>query len=306
MNGFRSLTDLGITPSYSGKVREMVDLGDRLLMVTTDRLSAFDCILPEPLPEKGQILNELSCFWLRGFEETLPTHYITAADAELPPEFARHKRNLSGRWVMVKKAERIPVECVVRGYLAGSGWGEYRRSGAIQGIELPPGLREFGQLPEPIFTPTTKEDSGHDQPIDFAELVARVGQETADQLRETSLALFRKASVFAKLKGLVLADTKFEFGRLNGALTLIDEVLTPDSSRYWTVTSYAENLVRGRAPECLDKQYVRDYLLTLNWDRNPPAPSLPPRVGAEAVRRYKLALTMLAGGARQPDWRLVK
>lgn len=302
----QSIRDLGLKPTHSGKVREMIDLGTRLFMVTTDRLSAFDCVFPHPLPGKGVVLNETSTFWLRGLEEKMPTHLLSTSESDLPIEIAKHKKSLAGRWVLVKKAERIPVECVVRRYLAGSGWSEYKKSRRILDHDLPPGLREFGELPQAIFTPTTKEDSGHDLPITRAELARRVGQETADEVERASLELFSWASAYARSKGLVLADTKFEFGRIDGVLTLIDEALTPDSSRYWTVVSHAETLVRGRAPECLDKQYVRDYLLTLDWDRTPPPPELPPRVAAEALRRYKLCYDMLSGGARQPDWRHLK
>lgn len=300
--GLRSLTDLGLKPTYAGKVREMIDLGDRFLMVTTDRLSAFDCVFAAPLPGKGPVLNETSAFWLRGMAEKIPTHLLSTSESDLPEEYQRHKKALAGRWMLVRKAERVPIECVVRGHLAGSGWTEYKRGGTVQGHELPPALREFAQLPEPIFTPTTKEDAGHDQPITRAQLSERIGRETADELERVSLELFSWAAAYARTRGLVLADTKFEFGRVDGRLILIDEVLTPDSSRYWTTTSFAETMVRGRAPESMDKQYIRDYLLTLAWDRNPPAPELPPRIAGEAVRRYRLAFEMLSGGARQPDW----
>ncbi len=304
--GFRSLSDLGLKPSYAGKVREMIDLGDRLFMIATDRISAFDCILPSPIAGKGQLLNEMSIYWLRGFEEKIPTHFLSTAETDLPAEIHRHKKSIAGRWMLVRKAERVPIECVVRGHLAGSGWTEYKRTGTVQGHELPPALREYAQLPQPIFTPTTKEDSGHDRPITRAELADRVGRELAEELEEKSLTLFAWAGAYSKQRGLVLVDTKFEFGKIGGKLALIDEVLTPDSSRYWTVASYAETMVRGRAPDSLDKQYIRDYLLGLDWDHNPPAPDLPPRVAAEAMRRYKLAFDMLSGGGRQPDWRHVK
>lgn len=297
----RSLEDLGLVPSHRGKVRETIDLGDRLLMVTTDRLSAFDCILPDPLPGKGVLLNQLSAFWLRGLSRLEPTHFLSTDLADLPAAFTSVSDHLRGRFLLARKAERVPVECVVRGYLAGGGWSEYQETGAISGERLPAGLSKFARLPEPIFTPTTKEDSGHDLPLPRAGLVARVGAETAALLERRSIDLYRRADRYARARGVVIADTKFEFGWIDGALALIDEALTPDSSRFWPIAS-AERAARGGGPpESWDKQFIRDYLLTLDWNRTPPAPALPAEVAVEALDRYRRAFDALTGGAREPD-----
>jgi phosphoribosylaminoimidazole-succinocarboxamide synthase len=279
-------------------VRETVDLGDRLFIVTTDRISAFDCVLPDGLPEKGVLLNRIAAFWFRGFQRVLPTHYLTVEEAELPAEFAAHAEALAGRWMLVRKAERVPVECVVRGYLAGSGWSEYSKSGTVCGIPLPAGLREFDRLPEPIFTPTTKAEQGHDEPLTPAQTADLVGKETAAELSRLTLEVYGRGSAYALSRGVVIADTKFEFGWIDGKLSLIDEVLTPDSSRFWPVSS----LEAGGPPDPWDKQYVRDYLKTLDWDRNPPAPALPPAVAREALARYRRAGEALTGGALAPTW----
>jgi phosphoribosylaminoimidazole-succinocarboxamide synthase len=295
---FLGLGPLGIKPWHTGKVRETIDLGDRLLIVTTDRISAFDCVLPEGLPGKGILLNQISAFWFRGFRRVLPTHFITTEEAELPREFAAHAAPLAGRWMLVHKAERIPVECVVRGYLAGSGWVEYQKSGTVCGIPLPPGLREFDRLPEPIFTPTTKAEQGHDEALTPAQTVDLVGRETAEDLARLTLETYRRGSAYALSRGVIIADTKFEFGRIDGELSLIDEVLTPDSSRFWPLASVRS----GGPPDPWDKQYVRDYLKTLAWDRTPPAPPLPPAVAEEALARYRRALEALTGGKSEPRW----
>ncbi len=295
---FQTLADLNIAVAHRGKVRETVDLGDRLLIVTTDRISAFDCILPEGLPGKGVLLNQLSAFWLRGFARLMPTHFLSTDDADLPATFQGHADRLRGRWMLVRKAERVPIECVVRGYLAGSGWPEYRESGGIAGQALPPGLEEFDRLPKPIFTPTTKEEVGHDQPLTLDEMARIVGTETARDLERQSLSIYGRGTAYARARGVIIADTKLEFGFIDGKLSLIDEVLTPDSSRFWPVHS----LEGGGPPEAWDKQYVRDYLKTLDWDRNPPAPPLPPRVAEEALARYRKAYDALVGWSREPDW----
>lgn len=295
---FLGLAPLGIKPWHCGKVRETIDLGERLLVVTTDRISAFDCVLPDGLPGKGALLNRISAFWFRGFRNLLPTHFITTDEADLPSEFAAHAAVLAGRWMLVRKAERVPVECVVRGYLAGSGWAEYQKSGTVCGLPLPPGLKEFDRLPGPIFTPTTKEEQGHDEPLTPAQTIDLVGKETADELARLTLEVYSRGSEYALARGVVIADTKFEFGRIDGKLSLIDEVLTPDSSRFWPLSS----LQAGGPPDPWDKQYVRDYLKTLDWDRNPPAPPLPPAVAREALVRYQRAYDALTGGGLEPQW----
>ncbi len=296
---FQGLAELGITPQHRGKVRETLDLGDRLLLVTTDRISAFDCVLPEGLPGKGVLLNRISAFWFRGFSKLLPTHFLSVDDADLPAEFAPHRARLSGRWMLARKAQRVPVECVVRGYLTGSGWAEYRQAGTVCGLRLAPGLKEFDRLPEPIFTPTTKAEQGHDQPLTPAETVSLVGAETARELERLSLLVYSRGSDYALRRGIIIADTKFEFGFIDGRMSLIDEVLTPDSSRFWPQAS----LAAGGPPDPWDKQYVRDYLKTLAWDRNPPAPPLPPEIAAEALARYRRSYDALTAGAAEPDWR---
>jgi phosphoribosylaminoimidazole-succinocarboxamide synthase len=298
MPAFLGLEPLGITPWHRGKVRETIDLGDRLLVVTTDRISAFDCVLPHGLPGKGGLLNRISSFWFRGFRRVLPTHFLSADEPDLPPEFAAYARALAGRWMLVRKAERVPVECVVRGYLAGSGWTEYRKSGSVCGIPLPPGLKQFDRLPAPVFTPTTKAERGHDEPLTPQQTVDLVGKETAAELARLTLEVYSRGSAYALTRGVVIADTKFEFGWIDGTLSLIDEVLTPDSSRFWSLAS----LHAGGPPDCWDKQYVRDYLATLEWDRNPPAPPLPAAVAAEALARYQRACDLLTGGAAEPRW----
>ncbi len=301
-SAFASLESLGIRPARSGKVRETLDYGDQLVLVTTDRLSAFDCILPTLLPGKGRILNELSTFWLRGCGEFLPTHFISVDAAALPAELRPHAETLAGRWMLVRKAERVSVECVVRGSLAGSGWREYQETGTLWGEPLPPGLPPFGELPIPLFTPTTKEETGHDRPIPRADLASVVGAELAQALERQSLSIFTRARAFARARGLVLADTKFEFGWIDGRLSLIDEALTPDSSRYWTVESVERAKAGEGRPLSLDKQYVRDHLLSLDWDQTPPAPALSGAIVVEALRRYRLAAETLTAGATRPTW----
>jgi phosphoribosylaminoimidazole-succinocarboxamide synthase len=298
MKAFLGLAPLGIDPWHCGKVRETIDLGERLLVVTTDRISAFDCVLPDGLPGKGALLNRISAFWFRGFRHILPTHFLTTDEADLPAEFAAHAAALAGRWMLVRKAERVPVECVVRGYLAGSGWAEYRKSGTVCGLPLPLGLKEFDRLPEPIFTPTTKAEQGHDEPLTLSQTADLVGKETADDLARLTLDVYGRGSAFALARGVVIADTKFEFGWIDEELSLIDEVLTPDSSRFWPLSS----LQAGGSPDPWDKQYVRDYLKTLDWDRNPPAPPLPEAIGREALARYQRAFDALTGGDGEPHW----
>lgn len=279
-------------PWHRGKVRDTYDLGDRLLIVATDRISAFDVVLPNGIPDKGVVLTQLSAFWFEKIEPVVPTHFIRLADGSaadglpftLPPE-------LVGRAMIVRKAQRVDVECVVRGYLAGSAWAEYRRTGRVCGIPLPEGLREAEQLPEPIFTPTTKAESGHDQPLTYAELVQMVGAEAANVLKLRSLAVYRFAWQYAIERGIIIADTKFEFGWHNGELILIDEVLTPDSSRFWPLAEYEP----GHGQPSYDKQPVRDWLEASGWDKQPPAPSLPPTVVADTAARYRRVFALLTG-----------
>jgi phosphoribosylaminoimidazole-succinocarboxamide synthase len=293
---FVSLADHGLAPTQRGKVREILDLGDQLLIITTDRISAFDCVLPSPIPGKGKLLNRISVHWFRGLEPHLPTHLITAREEEFPNDLARYRALLEDRWMLVRKADRIPVECIVRGYLAGSGMQEYESHGTVGGMRVPPGLPRYGKLPEPLFTPTTKEDVGHDQPVTHEELRNRLGADLAGALQEVSLKIYAAAEAFSRKRGLILADTKFEFGIIDNQLCLIDEVLTPDSSRYWDVASY-----EAGSPTSLDKEYVRSFLKTLDWDRNPPAPGLPDAQIAETYRRYRTVHDALGVADAPPD-----
>lgn len=282
--------ELGSTPKLrSGKVREIFDLGERLLIVATDRISAFDVILNQGIPGKGIILTQLSLFWFEQMTDLVPNHLISADVKDYPEELHEYKDLLRGRSMLVEKAEVLPIECVVRGYLAGSGWKDYRRSGEVCGIALPEGLQESEVLPEPIFTPATKEESGHDINISFEEMVNRIGREQAEQMRETSLALYDKASNYATDRGIIIADTKFEFGLVDGKFTLVDEVFTPDSSRFWPMELYEP----GRSQPSYDKQYVRDYLETLDWDKKPPAPDLPDGVVSNTREKYLEAFRLL-------------
>jgi len=281
--------DLPIPKLRSGKVREVFDLGETLLFVATDRLSAFDCILPDPIPGKGAVLNQLSAFWFQRF--TFARNHMIAPQFDLPPELAAFREQLTGRSMIVRKAEPLAVECVVRGYLAGSGWKEYQENGMICGHQLPPGLQLASPLPEPIFTPATKSESGHDINIDWAECRRIVGEEVAEQARALSLQLYTAGREHAASCGIIVGDTKFEFGLLDGELLLIDECLTPDSSRFWPADQY----VVGVSPPSFDKQFVRDYLETLAWDKTPPAPSLPPEVIEKTAAKYREAFSRLTG-----------
>jgi len=277
-----------IAPSFRGKVRDVYDLGDTLIIVASDRISAYDSILPTTIPGKGIILTTLSARWTRWLEG-IPHHIVSTDVADYPAPFNRFDRELRGRSMLVRRARRIDLECVVRGYLAGSGWKEYRESGAVCGIALPPGLRMSDKLEEPIFTPSTKADTGHDQNITIEEAGAIAGGETVRELRNLSLGMYGKAREYAARRGIIIADTKFEFGLIDGTVALIDEVLTPDSSRFWLAAEYAP----GSSPPSLDKQFVRDYLDRVGWDRNPPAPALPAEIVAKTLERYHLALELL-------------
>jgi phosphoribosylaminoimidazole-succinocarboxamide synthase len=277
-------------PLRRGKVRDVYDLGDELVIVATDRISAFDWVLPSGIPDKGRILTQLTLFWLDFLG--VPNHLICTELKDMGPAFVDQRDVLTGRTMLVKKAEVVPVECVARGYLAGSGWKDYLRTGAVCGVPLPGGLKESQQLPEPIFTPATKEESGHDINISFDEMSQRVGKDTANTLRERTLAIYSKARDYAASRGLLIADTKFEFGRLpNGELILIDEVLTPDSSRFWP----ADQHQIGMSPPSFDKQFVRNWLETTTWDKNSPPPPLPEEIIAKTRAKYVEAYERLTG-----------
>jgi len=279
-----STRELGLKPDLAGKVRDIFDLGDRLLIVSTDRVSAYDVILPNALAGKGVLLTQITLGWYEYFADSLRTHFISAELSDYPPPFDRHAA-LAGRSMLVAKAERYDVECVVRGYLSGSGWREYGRDGRVCGVGLPAGLLESAELPQPIFTPATKADSGHDENISFEEMCKIVPRSAAEQLRDTSIRIYTRARDYARERGIILADTKFEFGSIDGEITLIDEMLTPDSSRFWPAAKYAP----GRAQESFDKQFVRDYLDHIGWDHSPPAPELTPEVVERTVARYREA-----------------
>jgi phosphoribosylaminoimidazole-succinocarboxamide synthase len=279
-------------PVRRGKVRDVYDLGDQLLIVATDRISAFDCVMPNGIPGKGKILTALSLSWFEKFKDQFPNHLIATVVTDYPPALWEFAPQIAGRSMLVKKADVIPIECVARGYLAGSGWKEYLASQTVCGIPLPQGLTQCQQLPTPIFTPATKEESGHDINIGFAETSRRIGVETATILRERTLGLYRLAAQHALERGVIIADTKFEFGQLpDGQIILIDEVLTPDSSRFWPAEKYEP----GRDQESFDKQFVRNYLESLDWNKTPPAPALPPDVVEGTRRRYLQAYQLLSG-----------
>nr|WP_202900335.1 phosphoribosylaminoimidazolesuccinocarboxamide synthase [Pseudacidobacterium ailaaui] len=275
-----------------GKVRDLYSVGEYLLLVATDRISAFDHVLATGIPGKGKVLTQISLFWFDFLKDIVPNHLITADVDEYPRELAGYKEELRGRSMLVKRAQMFPVECVVRGYLSGSGWKDYQATGAVCGIRLPSGLRESDKLPEPIFTPATKSLHGkHDENISFDEMVALVGARTAERLRDLSLAIYRKASDHAEGRGLVLADTKFEFGTTAEGIILADEVLTPDSSRFWPRDGYAP----GGAQPSFDKQYVRDYLESIRWNKQAPAPGLPEEVVKKTQEKYLQAYELLTG-----------
>jgi phosphoribosylaminoimidazole-succinocarboxamide synthase len=278
-----------LAPAHRGKVREMFDLGDRFLMVATDRISAFDVILPTGIPGKGKVLTALSVAWFNALDGVVKHHYISKNVKEFPKEFQAYSEVLEGRTLLVKKAKRFDVECVVRGYLAGSGWKEYRQTGKVCGVPLPSGLRESDRLPEPIFTPATKADEGHDENISFERMESIVGNRWAAPLRDLSVAIYRNVAAYCATRGIIVADTKFEFGLVGDDITVIDEVLTPDSSRFWPADSYEP----GRGQESFDKQYIRDYLETLDWDKTPPGPELPGSVLEASAKRYAEAYQRL-------------
>jgi phosphoribosylaminoimidazole-succinocarboxamide synthase len=272
-----------------GKVRDLYELGDDLLLVATDRLSAFDVVLPTPIPDKGRVLTQLSLFWFETLGGIVPHHVLSATD--FPAPAAAYRQQLAGRSMLCRKTRPLPVECVVRGYLVGSGWKDYRATGKVCGIALPPGLRESDRLPAPIFTPSTKATAGHDENISFDEVVARVGGDRAEELRSVSLEIYRRAVAYAEPRGILLADTKFEFGLIGDELIWIDEALTPDSSRFWPAAGYQP----GRAQPSFDKQYVRDYLESIGWNKQPPGPQLPSEVVEQTRAKYREAYRLLTG-----------
>jgi phosphoribosylaminoimidazole-succinocarboxamide synthase len=283
-----------LTLHARGKVRDLYSVGDQLLLVATDRISAFDHVLATGIPSKGKVLTQLSLFWFDFLKDTVPNHLITADVDQYPEELASHRDELDGRSMLVKRAQMFPVECVVRGYLSGSGWKDYQASGSVCGIRLPSGLRESDKLPEPLFTPATKSQDGeHDINISFDEMVARVGAHYAERLRDLTLTIYKKASSYAEQRGLVLADTKFEFGSAAEGIILADEVLTPDSSRFWPRDRYAP----GGPQPSFDKQFVRDYLESIRWNKKAPAPSLPPEVVSRTQEKYLEAFRLLTGAS---------
>lgn len=286
-----SLSDLKL--ERRGKVRDVYAVDDgHLLIVATDRISAFDCVLPTPIPRKGEVLIALSQFWFERLAHIVPNHLITTDVDQMNEVIRRHADELKGRSMLVTRAEVFPVECVVRGYLSGSGWKDYLRTGQVCGHELPKGLQESDELPEPIFTPATKAEEGHDENISEAEVRQLLGEETTVFLRETSLRLYKEARQYARSRGIIIADTKFEFGRdANGQIILIDEALTPDSSRFWPAESYQP----GSSQQSFDKQFVRDYLETLNWDKKPPAPPIPSEIAEATTDRYLEAYKLITG-----------
>jgi phosphoribosylaminoimidazole-succinocarboxamide synthase len=281
----------GETLHARGKVRDVYTSGNELLFVATDRISAFDYILPTGIPSKGRVLTQLSIFWFDFLKDLTPTHFLTANVDEYPENLRQYRNQLEGRSMLVKRAKMVDIECVARGYISGSGWKEYKQSGTVCGIKLPAGLRESDKLPEPIFTPATKEQTGHDINISFEQTVNLIGAELAARLRDLTLNIYTKAAKYAETKGIIIADTKFEFGFVGDQLVLGDEVLTPDSSRFWPAETYSP----GGAQHSYDKQFVRDYLESIHWNKQPPAPALPEEVAAKTGEKYRQAYSVLTG-----------
>ena len=289
---------MDIRPDARGKVRDIYDLGDRLLLVASDRLSAFDVVLDDPIPHKGEVLTKLSLYWFELLGDIVPNHLLSADVADLPDEFASHADWLAGRFMLVKKATVFPVECIVRGYLAGSGWAEYRHAGTVCGMRLPAGLTESGRLPQPMFTPSTKAELGtHDENISVHRMFELVGEEHGSALQEASVSLYSAARDHAAKRGIIIADTKFEFGLVDGAVTLVDEVLTPDSSRFWPAATYEP----GHGQPSFDKQYVRDWLEATGWGKTPPPPALPADVIAKTSETYIRAYELITGRTFEPE-----
>ena len=281
----------GIERLARGKVRDVYASGEFLVIVATDRLSAFDYVLPTPIPDKGKVLTQLTLFWLEMLRDIVPNHFVSANVADYPPQFHASRKQLEGRSMLVRRARMIDIECVARGYVSGSGWKDYKRDGRICGIPLPGGLRDSDKLPEPIFTPATKAQSGHDENISFDAAAGAVGRELAERLRGLTLQIYHRAAQYAETRGVIIADTKFEFGFIGDQLTLADEVLTPDSSRFWPRASYQP----GGPQPSFDKQYVRDYLESVHWNKQPPAPALPADVIRRTSEKYREAYRVLTG-----------
>jgi phosphoribosylaminoimidazole-succinocarboxamide synthase len=281
----------GVELRARGKVRDVYSAGEFLVIVATDRLSAFDYVLPTPIPDKGRVLTAMTLFWLEQLRDIVPNHFVSADVSDYPREFHAYRDQLEGRSMLVHRAKMVEVECVARGYVSGSGWKDYRREGRICGIELPPGLRESDQLPEPIFTPASKAQSGHDENISFENVAGQIGEPLAAKLRDLTLAIYKRAAQYAETQGIIIADTKFEFGFAGEQLVLADEVLTPDSSRFWPRASYQP----GGPQPSFDKQYVRDFLESIRWDKRPPAPALPPDVMERTSEKYREAYRVLTG-----------
>ena len=279
----------GVSPLARGKVRDIYDLGDEILIVATDRLSAFDVVMPTPIPDKGRVLTQLSLFWFQLLRSVIPNHVLSATS--FPPPFDQHLDALAGRSMVVRKTQPLPIECVARGYLSGSGWKEYQSTGKICGVALPAGLKESAKLPEPIFTPATKAANGHDENISFERAAEIIGKPLAEKVRSVTLDIYRRAAFYAEPRGILLADTKFEFGTLHGELIWIDEALTPDSSRFWPAAQYKP----GGPQPSFDKQFVRDYLERIRWPKTPPGPELPPDVVAATRSKYRDAYRILVG-----------
>src|ERR1700676_515405 len=279
----------GLEPAARGKVRDIYDIGEKILIVATDRLSAFDVVMPTGIPDKGRVLTQLSLFWFDLLKDVVPNHVLSAT--QFPAPFDQHTDDLAGRSMIVTKTTPLPIECVVRGYVSGSGWKDYRATGKICGVDLPAGLRESDQLPEPIFTPATKAATGHDENISFEQAAALIGQDLARKVRDLSLEIYRRAAAYAAPRGILLADTKFEFGLLGNDLIWIDEALTPDSSRFWPANQYQP----GGPQSSFDKQFVRDYLERIRWPKTPPGPELPPEVVAATRAKYREAFRILVG-----------
>ena len=288
-NVIRETNFPGIAPLARGKVRDIYELGEHLLIVATDRLSAFDVVMPTPIPDKGRVLTQLSLFWFELLKDVLPNHVLSASEFSAP--FDQFKDELAGRSMVVRKTTPLPIECVARGYLSGSGWKEYQASGKVCGIQLPSGLRESDKLPEVIFTPATKAATGHDENISFARAAEMLGNDLAEKARDTTLKIYRRAAAYAEPRGILLADTKFEFGLLNGEMIWIDEALTPDSSRFWPAADYKP----GGPQPSFDKQFVRDYLERIRWPKTPPGPTLSPDVVAATRAKYREAYRILVG-----------
>jgi len=285
-------TDLpGVKLHGRGKVRDIYDLGEHFLLVATDRLSAFDVVLPTPIPNKGKVLNQMSAFWFHLFKDSVPNHVVSTSVADFPKEIQEFRDQLEGRSMLVKKAKVFPVECVARGFLTGSGLKDYNKTGAVCGIKLPPGLRDSDRLPQPVFTPATKAETGHDENISEEQAAKIIGQDNVRRLKELTLGIYSRAVEYALKRGIIICDTKFEFGTIDGKITIVDEMLTPDSSRFWPADKYSP----GKPQPSFDKQFVRDYLERIGWNKQPPAPELPPDIVNATSAKYVEALRILTG-----------